>query len=533
MVDGSDDKTTTFPLLLFNFYHFPQAFLSITDLSLLLSVFFSVHLSFPPLSPLSPLFPWCLLSFHPALSWINNLFLISRRVFLNRSPFFFPYLFPSGSLVACCRSRLPVKPILFPSASIHLCPILPRSLLPAVSSSLSLLVSASPRFVSSPLASPLVWYSSRSSSHPREPAPVLFYLVSSSGWGELFCFRCSHLFLLECSGSHAERSLSHPSFKPLNFFFLSLCPLRRTVIEHWGKLDGEKEETCSRAEKEISQISLQQWEMVITADESRGIKFFLMALRRTHWESIAFIHLCLSLSPTLSRYFPFPPFFSSSLVVWQAVCLPVWSPPRNRIPKETKSSGNHSSGSIHHPLFNYKHCVYFLISLQVLWDLLPSLSLSFFFLFSISLVTETLRTSVLSLPAVCCCHFICGFSLMFVLITPFVRAITHRPGWHCTLSANHGYVTDAFPINTTKHITLTLHVYELSSVPVKGVVRTGRAWDHCLRWCFNAGCHLQDVGQFAVYSWVFLHKVWAISWQVCWWQKPKQNMNSNLVVFVL
>lgn len=46
-----------------------------------------------------------------------------------RLSIFLPYLFPFSSLVACCRSLPSCETNTFPSASIHLCPILPRSLL--------------------------------------------------------------------------------------------------------------------------------------------------------------------------------------------------------------------------------------------------------------------------------------------------------------------------------------------------------------------------------------------------------------------
>lgn len=98
------------------------------------------------------------------------------------------------------------------------------------------------------------------------------------------------------------------------------------------------EQTCSRAETEISKISLQQREMVITVDQGIkllpcGFPMYTVKVNRFH----------------LSLDFPFPPFFYSSLIV----CLPVSSSPRNSIQEETKSSDSHTSSSIPlHRLFS-------------------------------------------------------------------------------------------------------------------------------------------------------------------------------------
>lgn len=98
------------------------------------------------------------------------------------------------------------------------------------------------------------------------------------------------------------------------------------------------EQTCSRAETEISKISLQQREMVITVDQGIkllpcGFPMYTVRVNRFH----------------LSLDFPFPPFFYSSLIV----CLPVSSSPRNSIQEETKSSDSHTSSYIrHHHLFS-------------------------------------------------------------------------------------------------------------------------------------------------------------------------------------
>lgn len=192
VVDDSDDKTTTFTLLLFNFYLFPQALLSITDFSQPLSVFLSVHLSFPFSSPLlSSPGAFCL--FIPPCHELTTFFL-SHCVFymsLHFSSLFVPSQFPRGLL----SLSLSVLWNQYFSICVHSSLsffTLQHSL--SVSSSLSLLVSASPLFY---LRSwlPVVWYTSCSSSHPHKSVLVLFYVFSSSGWAS-FRFRCSHFFLL-------------------------------------------------------------------------------------------------------------------------------------------------------------------------------------------------------------------------------------------------------------------------------------------------------------------------------------------------
>lgn len=102
-----------------------QELLPITDFSQPLSVFLSVH----------PSFPFLLLSSH---SLVLSVF--SSRLVMNQQPFsyltvffihpsiFLPYLFLLSSLMACCLS-LSLSPSCeantFPSKSIHLCPLLP------------------------------------------------------------------------------------------------------------------------------------------------------------------------------------------------------------------------------------------------------------------------------------------------------------------------------------------------------------------------------------------------------------------------
>lgn len=181
-----------------------------------LSVSRSVHLS-PPLSVSPPLLPWCFLSFHPALSWINSLFLIALCFFICLA-ISLPYLFLLWSHVArcLCLSRRPVKQIPF-----HLCPfifVLFFTLQRSLSLHHSLCLSLPPPLVSSILTSlSLVETLLLIPTSPFWSS----YFFSSSG-RESFCFPCSHFFLLECRGSHAERSLPHLPFKPLIFFW-ALC----------------------------------------------------------------------------------------------------------------------------------------------------------------------------------------------------------------------------------------------------------------------------------------------------------------------
>lgn len=133
VVDGSDDKTTTFTVLLFNFHLFPL------DLPLhnwflcafICLPFTSIHLS--------PLFPWCFFClFSPLCHELTSLFLILLGFFTHLS-IFLPYLFPFSSPVASCHSPHPVKPMLSHSSLSYF------TLQPHLSgsSSLSLLLSAS------------------------------------------------------------------------------------------------------------------------------------------------------------------------------------------------------------------------------------------------------------------------------------------------------------------------------------------------------------------------------------------------------
>lgn len=254
VVDDSDDKTTTFTPLLFNFYLFPQASLSITDFSQLLSVFLSVHLSFLLLL-FSPLYPWCFQSFHPASSWINNLFLISLCVFyasLHFSSLFVPFQFPRGLL-----SFSPVLRNQYFSIRVHssLSYFTPQPSVP-VSSSLSLLVSTSPLlYPHLPsfgilhallliLTSPphvLFFYFFflflPFSPHLAEIA-FAFYVLTFSPSLNAVALTQSEVFLISLSSLWI-------------FFFFLPALLWSGVIEHWGEFDGEKEQTCSRAETEI------------------------------------------------------------------------------------------------------------------------------------------------------------------------------------------------------------------------------------------------------------------------------------------
>lgn len=218
VVDGSDDKTTTFTVLLFNFHLFPL------DLPLhnwflcafICLPFTSIHLS--------PLFPWCFfLSFQPSLSWINVPFSY-LIVFFTHLSIFLPYLFPFSSPVASCHSPHPVKPMLSHSSLSYF------TLQPHLSgsSSLSLLLSASyPHFflfgilhaLLLILVSPLC-YSFHLSPHLSDGALAFNIHIFSSldasaltqSWASLICLSS----------------------------FLPPCPLRRSVIEHWGKVKEKK-----------------------------------------------------------------------------------------------------------------------------------------------------------------------------------------------------------------------------------------------------------------------------------------------------
>lgn len=210
VVDDSDDKTTTFTPLLFNFYLIPQAFLSRTESSQPLSVFRSVHLSphFPSPLPSSP-GAFCL--FIPPCHELTTFFLSHCVFYMSRhfSSLFVPPLIPCGPL---SLSRRPVKPTPF-----HLCPFIFVLFYPAavsVSSSLSLLVPASPSCISDPNFS-LFGILHTLLLIPTSPFWSSYFFCSSGR--ESFCFPCSHFFLLECCGSHAERSLPHLPFKSLTF----------------------------------------------------------------------------------------------------------------------------------------------------------------------------------------------------------------------------------------------------------------------------------------------------------------------------
>lgn len=239
VVDGSDDKTTTFTLLLFNFYLVPQASLSITDFSVPLSVFLSVHLSFP-FSPLLISFPGAFCLFAPPCHELTTFFLSALTFFYICLSICLPYLYPFNSLIACCRSLCPVKPILlhphpfifvlfYPSAfsvclfiTLPSCPCLP------------LFCSLSPRHVS-------VYPHVLTLSIPHAlllilTSPLLYSFIFLLIWLRklllsMFTFFPSWML------AHRAEVFPHSPFKSLNI--LSLCPLRRSVIEHWGKLDRE------------------------------------------------------------------------------------------------------------------------------------------------------------------------------------------------------------------------------------------------------------------------------------------------------
>lgn len=224
VVDDSDDKTTTFTLLLFNFYLFPQALLSITDFSQPLSVFLSVHLSFPFSSPLlSSPGAFCL--FIPPCHELTTFFL-SHCVFymsLHFSSLFVPSQFPHGllslSLSPSCETNT------FPSVSIHLCPFLPCSILclslhHSLYLSLPLLFSIfDPDFLSFGILHALLliltspfWYSFTFSPHLAEQAFAFAVHIFSS------------LLRLSCRDKSASSA-----FSSLWYFF---CTLQRGIIKH-------------------------------------------------------------------------------------------------------------------------------------------------------------------------------------------------------------------------------------------------------------------------------------------------------------
>lgn len=157
-------------------------------------------------------------------------------MFLIRLAIFLPYLFLLRSHVARCLSLSPrpVKPIPF-----HLRPFIFVLFYPAafsVSSSLSL---PSP-LVSSILTSPCLVYFPLIFSSPRARFGPL---TSSSPHlaGRAFAFDVHiFLFLLECRGSHAERSLPHLPFKPLIFFFFFVHSAKRhyRALRKVRKRDG-------------------------------------------------------------------------------------------------------------------------------------------------------------------------------------------------------------------------------------------------------------------------------------------------------
>lgn len=149
VVDDSDDKTTTFTPLLFNFYLIPQAFLCRTESSQPLSVFCSVHPSPHSPSP-SPSPPGAFCLFIPPCHELTTFFLSHCVFYMSRhsSSLFVPPPLPCGPL-SLSLSRRPVKPRPF-----HLCPFIFVPFYPAavsVSSSLSLLVPASPSCIFDPL----------------------------------------------------------------------------------------------------------------------------------------------------------------------------------------------------------------------------------------------------------------------------------------------------------------------------------------------------------------------------------------------
>lgn len=189
MVDDSDDKTTTFTLPLFNFFPFPQALLSISDISVPLSVFLSVHLS-------SLLFVFFAPTCHELTTFL------SQCVFLHSSPFFLficSLSIPPLAAVALSVLRnqyfssvLPFIFVLFYPAAFSVCLL--------ITLYFHLCLSC---FISSVLT-----------SH-RLVFLVLFFSPSSAFDDDIF-------FFSSCS-SHIERGFSHLPFKSLSCLCSAPC----------------------------------------------------------------------------------------------------------------------------------------------------------------------------------------------------------------------------------------------------------------------------------------------------------------------
>lgn len=332
VVDDSDDKTTTFTPLLFNFYLIPQAFLSRTESSQPLSVFRSVHLSphFPSPLPSSP-GAFCL--FIPPCHELTTFFLSHCVFYMSRhfSSLFVPPLIPCGPL---SLSRRPVKPTPF-----HLCPFIFVLFYPAavsVSSSLSLLVS--PILTSLCLVYFTLFFLS--------PQAHFGPLTSSAHLeGRAFAFHV-HIFSSLNAAALMQREVCLICLSSLWHF---LCTLRRGIIEHWGKLERERERSCSGAETEISKISLQQQEMVITVDQ--GIKLLPHGFPKYTLRVNRF-HRSLSLSPG----FPLPPFFP-----FFSYCLSNCLSPCLILSKKQNSGGDQiqwQSQQQLHPSSSLVRCIY-------------------------------------------------------------------------------------------------------------------------------------------------------------------------------
>lgn len=227
MVDDSDDKTTTFTLLLFNFFLFPQAFLSITDISVSLSVFLSVDLTSLLLFPL-----FFFVFFTPTCHELTTFFL-SHCVFLYNSPFFFlisSFLVPHCLLSFSQSSETNTFPVWVHSSLSYF--TLQPSLSPhhSVFSSLPLL-----------FYFPYPHFSSFSIPHallltltPHLLSMITFFPILQLSHRKRFHSSAFHVFEL--------------------FIF---CPLLSTISEWGAKLEREKEKPCTRAWREISKISLQ------------------------------------------------------------------------------------------------------------------------------------------------------------------------------------------------------------------------------------------------------------------------------------
>lgn len=354
----------------------PQALLPITDFSQPLSVVLSVHPSFPLSSPLLS-FPGAFCLFIPPRHESTTFFL-SLCVFSYTPPFFSSSFVPSQSPHGLLSFPLrPVKPILFPSTSIPLCPLSPRIIL-------YLFIVLSSCLSSIPTSFCSVCFTLSSFPSP-------FSLLSSSA--RAFAFDV-HTFPSFNAAALMQREVCLNCLSALWIFF---CTLRGGIIEHEGKLDREKEKGCSRAE--ISKTSLQQRETEITVDQ--GIKLLPYGFPMCTVRVNSF-HFSLSSQSS-------PLFFlhiTLSLSVKESVVLshPLQETEFRKRKKKIEWRWHqqlHPSPSIIQCIFSPPFFFF-----QLLWDLFPSMSVSFR-LFSVTDPSKLLfclhpLLLLLSLSAVSC-----------------------------------------------------------------------------------------------------------------------------------